>query len=102
MTRSEGKTKLKSQEVDPEDAGAYYNRGLAYGEKGDFDQAIADCDKAIELDPGYANAYLLRGAAYGEKGEVEKAISDLEKCIELSDDPQLVAVAQQFLEGLRQ
>ena len=30
---------------------AYYNRGIAYGNKGELDKAIADFTEAIRLDP---------------------------------------------------
>ena len=91
----------KAVELDPEYAMAYNNRGDAYWNKGNFDRAIADYDKAIELDPGLAEAYGNRGFVYYLEGELTKAISDLEKCLELSDDPGVVAKAQQLLDQLR-
>jgi Tetratricopeptide repeat len=53
----------KAIELDPNDAYAYYSRGLAYEEKGDLDRAIADFAKLIELNPKYAPAYNDRGLA---------------------------------------
>jgi tetratricopeptide (TPR) repeat protein len=47
----------------------YYNRGLAYRNKGDYDRAIADYNQAIRLDPKYAAAYNNRGRAYADKGD---------------------------------
>ena len=88
-------------ELAPDFAEAYSKRGIAYVQKGELDQAIADFDKAIELDPELAKAYNDRGYAYYVKGEVAKAVSDFEKCIELSNDPRLVAKAQQLLDELR-
>ena len=41
---------------------AYYNRGFAYEEKGEHDQAIADYTEAIRLKPDYAEAYYNRGS----------------------------------------
>src|SRR5229473_4082095 len=43
---------------------AYDSRGVAYWRKRDYDQAIANYDKAIELDPKFARAYMRRGASY--------------------------------------
>ncbi|MCD6490503.1 MAG: tetratricopeptide repeat protein [Thermodesulfobacterium sp.] len=40
---------------------AYYNRGNAYLNKGEYDLAIKDLTKAIELNPNYAAAYNNRG-----------------------------------------
>ena len=59
------------------------NRGYAYNETGDYDKAIADCDKAIELDPEDATAYRSRGDAYEEKGDYDKAIKDYDMVLQL-------------------
>ena len=70
---------------DPENAAAYYNkRGVCYYNKGDYDQAIADCTKAIEVDPNYHNAYDNRGVSYHKKEMYGKAIEDYSKAIELN------------------
>ena len=71
----------------PEVAEAYYGRGCGYGEKGDYDKAIADYTEAIRLDPKFATAYYGRGVAYGEKGDYDKAIADYTEAIRL--DPKL-------------
>jgi tetratricopeptide (TPR) repeat protein len=44
-------------------AGDYLNAGITSGIKGDFTNAIANCDQAIKLDPNFALAYLQRGKA---------------------------------------
>ena len=62
------------------------NRGLAYGENGDYERAIEALTKAIELNPNYAIAYYNRGLAYGEKGDYERAIKDYSKTIDLQPD----------------
>jgi len=69
----------KAIELDPADAEGYYNRGTAYGAKGEYDKAIADFNKVIDLDPEYALAYGTRGLAYYYKGEYDKAIADYNK-----------------------
>ena len=61
-------------DLDPEDAEAYFDRGLAYAEKGD--RAIADYDQAIALDPQFALAYNNRGIAYGQRGDLNRAIAN--------------------------
>lgn len=65
-------------------AAAYNNRAYAYGQKGDYDHAIEDCNKAIDIDPNYAGAYHNRGGAYSEKGAYDLALADLSKAIELN------------------
>ena len=59
----------------------YNNRGFAYGKKGDYDQAIADYDKALKLDPKYAAAYRNRGDAYEKKKDYDRAIADYDRAI---------------------
>ncbi len=57
-------------------------------DKGKYDDAIADYDKAIEINPNVAIAYTNRGLAYGRKGEVDRAIADYTKAIAI--DPNFV------------
>ena len=70
--------------LNPADADAYYNRGDAYSEIGEYEKAVADYNKAIQVDPNDADAYYNRGCTYGEMGEYDKAIADFNKAIELA------------------
>ena len=64
---------------------AYNNRGTAYGELGNYQQAIKDFTKAIELNPQYAMAYYNRGLTYGRNlGNYQQAIKDYTKAIQLN------------------
>ena len=55
--------------------------------QGDYDQAIADCTRAIELVPDLAEAHFKRGFVYTYYlDEYEKAIADYDRAIEL--DPE--------------
>ena len=65
---------------------AYMNRGIGYYDKGDYDRAIADYDKAIELNPKLAPAYNDRGNVYSAKGDYDRAIADFDKAIELTQN----------------
>ena len=65
------------------DAEAYNNRGFAYCEMGQYDQAISDFSKAIEINPRLAHAYNNRGWAYIKKWQYDQAISDFNKTIEI-------------------
>jgi tetratricopeptide (TPR) repeat protein len=68
----------------PKDVVAYYNRGDAYGLKGELDRAISDYTKAIELNPNYAPAYNGRGRAYTSKGDYAHAVADVTRASELT------------------
>ena len=76
--------------LDPNDADAYYGRGVAYYDLGELRRAIEDYDTAINLDPNYADAYYGRGLAYGQLGRVDEAIADLARASELGVDASLI------------
>jgi lipoprotein NlpI len=63
---------------------AFYNRGTAYGHKGEYDKAIADYDAALRLKPDDPAAFSNRGSAYRHKGEYDKAIADSDTVIRLN------------------
>ena len=73
------------QSTDNKEA-ALVDRGIAYANKGDFDSAIADYDKALELKPDDADVFYNRGNSHEKKGEIDKAIADYDKAIELKPD----------------
>jgi tetratricopeptide (TPR) repeat protein len=62
--------------LNPRDAGAYYSRGAAYREKGEWDRAIADLTVAIQIDPSNALAYTERGNINSLKDQWDLAIAD--------------------------
>jgi tetratricopeptide (TPR) repeat protein len=61
----------------------YVGRGIAYANKGQYDQAISDYNKALEINPKDAVAYRERGDAYFYKGEYDSAISNFSKAIDI-------------------
>lgn len=70
----------------PHKARAYFNRGKACRQKGNFHQAILDYNKAIDIDPNYADAYNNRGNVYLDKGDLNQAIFDYTKAIKLNSN----------------
>src|SRR5262249_24783876 len=62
---------------------AFFNRGRAFADQGEFDRAIADLDQAIRIDPNYADAYNNRDIAYNGKGNPERAVRDFDRAIEI-------------------
>lgn len=72
---------------------AYYNHGLQYLKKDNFDEAIAnlnfdlaisDYNKVIEKFPNSFKFYVNRAGCYADKGDIVHAISDYGKAIELN------------------
>lgn len=62
---------------------AYFNRGLAFGRKGEIGRALDDFTMAITLSPDYADAYMNRGVAFGMTGQYTEAIADLDTAVRL-------------------
>ena len=70
----------------PNDPWGYNNRGVAYNDLGNYDEAIVDFTKAIDLDPNDAQEYINRGSTYIQKQNFVQAIADLNKALELKPD----------------
>jgi tetratricopeptide (TPR) repeat protein len=66
----------KAIELNSKNAGAYYNRGIAYNDLGQYQKAIDDYTKAIELNPKDAGAYGNRGVAYALQKSPTAACGD--------------------------
>ena len=81
-----------------EDARAYYNRGLARTNKGDFEKAIADFDQAIKLSPRDAEAHAARGNAHEEVGNDAAAKADYARALQLDPNNE---DAQEGMERLK-
>jgi len=69
----------KAIELNPNDAVAYYNRGLAYAKLNEHERAIEYYGKAIKLNPNDAKAYGNRGIAYSEILRYEESARDFKK-----------------------
>ena len=65
-------------------ASTYLSIGNDYLQKGQFQLAFINFNKAIELNPFYSDAYALRGSIYGVAEKYELAIADLNKAIALN------------------
>jgi tetratricopeptide (TPR) repeat protein len=77
-------TSTQTKQGELKDAKFYNSRGIAYAEKGQYDQAIYDFNRAVELNPNDSKAYNNRGRVYRLKGQYDQAISDFNKAIEMS------------------
>jgi tetratricopeptide (TPR) repeat protein len=73
----------KAIALDPKDAGAHFNLGIALDHKGQLDEAIVCFRKAIALDPKLALAHSTLGLALTGKGQLDEAIACFRKAIAL-------------------
>jgi len=67
----------------------FFNSGLSYYDKGDYDRAIADYTQAIKLNPNYSEAYNNRGVVYQDKGNKSLAIADYRTAVRLDPNEAL-------------
>lgn len=70
--------------LNPKDAEAFNNRGLAYYKKREIDRAIQDYDEAIRLNPTLVEAFYNRGRAYQYRGKYKEAIQDYNRALQLN------------------
>lgn len=70
--------------LQPNDAEAYYNRGIAYDNLGRHQQAIKDYSQTVRLKPDYAEAFHNRGTLYNTTGQYQLAIADFNESIRIN------------------
>ncbi len=70
----------------PRNTEAYYNRGVAYDNLGQYKQAMKDYSQAIALKPDYADAFYNRGTIHNAIGQYQRAIEDFSETIRLKPD----------------
>jgi uncharacterized caspase-like protein len=64
-------------------AKTFYDRGVQFYNRGDYETAIADFTEAIRIDQNYEEAYNDRGLAYDKKGDYDRAIADYTQAIRI-------------------
>ncbi len=64
-------------------AKTYYDSGVKYLGKKEYDLAISEFNKSLEIYPVSAATYNNRGFAYAKKGRYDLAISDFTKALEI-------------------
>jgi|GEM_PF-3030982 len=63
----------------PEDAQAYYFRGLAYYDSASYQQAAADFTRCLRLAPEMRHVINCRGMCYYLLGDYDRALADFER-----------------------
>jgi tetratricopeptide (TPR) repeat protein len=70
-------------ELNPGDARAYLNRGMAFERLDNIEQAISDYTRALELSPRDAKIHYIRGITLWRQGRTEEALKDIRPAAEL-------------------
>jgi tetratricopeptide (TPR) repeat protein len=64
----------------------YNDRGVDYSQKGDYDLALEEFNRALAIDQRSAEIYNNRGITYSKKGEYDLAIADFKKALEIKPE----------------
>jgi tetratricopeptide (TPR) repeat protein len=70
-------------QIDPNNARAHNNLGIALSDQGKLDEAIACYQKALQIDPNYADAHINLGIALSDQGKVDEAIGCYQKALQI-------------------
>jgi hypothetical protein len=72
--------------LNPKDANAHYNLGVAFFRQGNFGKAIYHLSEAIKANPHYAEAHNNLGVALAQQGDLDSAIMHFSKAIRIKPD----------------
>jgi Flp pilus assembly protein TadD len=61
--------------------GSYADRAAEWDDRGEYDKAIADYNRALAINPYDANSYNNRGFDWWKKGSLDKAIADYNQAL---------------------
>jgi Flp pilus assembly protein TadD len=70
--------------LDPGDAKAHNNLGIALIRKQRFAEAVTELQRAVEINPEYGEAHNNLGVALRQQGGIDEAIAHFQKAIELN------------------
>jgi tetratricopeptide (TPR) repeat protein len=72
--------------LQPDLADAHYTLGVLFWQKGDFDKASEELQKAIQNQPNYAEAHYTLGTVFKQQGKLPEAAASLREAIRLQPD----------------
>ena len=64
----------------------YYDRGVLFMEKSQYDLALLEFNKALDIYPQSVEIYSARGILYSRKGQYDLAITDFSTVIKIKPD----------------
>ncbi|MEM9829994.1 MAG: tetratricopeptide repeat protein [Bacteroidota bacterium] len=79
---------------------ATYNLGLLSMQSGQHEKAVERFEKVKEINPDNLQAQFLLGVSYLEAGESEKSREQFEHIKTISDDPEIIANVEGYLERI--
>jgi len=77
---------VRSLEIDPDQAAAFFNLGIAHTRKKQFKRALASYDRAIAIRPNFALAYFNRGEILEKFGRPGQALACFDRTLAIRPD----------------
>jgi tetratricopeptide (TPR) repeat protein len=77
-----------------------FDQGMAFFNRGHYEEAIPHFEKATELDPDFAGAYLYLGKSYLNLARWVQAIAPLRTALRLSPDKSQVEIVSILVDAL--
>ncbi len=101
MARGDNKRALQEFDaaikINPRYAIAHNNRGEAFENMSQLDDAMAAYNMAIDINPRYARAYANRGDIWRKKGNRDNAIADYRHALSIDPDNNLARAGLKIL-----
>jgi tetratricopeptide (TPR) repeat protein len=72
--------------LQPDLADAHYTLGILFWQRGEFDKATEELQKAIQNKPSYAEAHYTLGTIFKQQGKLPEAAAELREAIRLQPD----------------
>ena len=82
--------------ANPDKADGYIERGWAFSDLAEYDEAIADLSKAVALEPENANAFCKRAWVYNTMGMFKLALADAQWALRLAPANENAKEARQY------
>jgi tetratricopeptide (TPR) repeat protein len=77
-----------------------FDQGMAFFNRGNYEEAIPHFEKATEIDPDFADAYLYLGRSYLNLGKWVQAIAPLRAALRLSPDKSQIEIVSILADAL--
>lgn len=82
-TQSNQSSSFGKNSMNSSKAKKYFQKGLNYVQRGNYQKAIGEFKKSLDIDPSFPEAQYSIGASYWKLKQVEKAIPYFQKAIKL-------------------
>ena len=90
-----------AQSLEPENAEAFYQKGVVFGFQGKTDEAINSLKSCLEFQSDYVYAHYFIGLAYNQLRRMDLAVEHLDKFLFLAPEAPEAEQVRRLLSALR-